>query len=67
MLETGVGPTTAVTEVTLQGYAPYGLSWIAETFGIAAGQREYGFTNGRSQPDLILILGDDWAYANPMP
>ncbi|QRN82747.1 LCP family protein [Chloroflexota bacterium] len=67
VLETGVGPTTAITEVTLQGYAPYGLSWIAETFGIAAGQRDYDFTNDRTQPDLILILGDDWAYSNPMP
>ena len=65
--EVGVGPTTAVTKVTLQGPAPYGLSWIAETFGITAGQREYDFTNDRSQPDLILILGDDWAYSNPMP
>ncbi|MBG0770929.1 MAG: LytR C-terminal domain-containing protein, partial [Anaerolineaceae bacterium] len=65
--EVGVGATTAVTQVTIQGLAPYGLSWIAETFGISAGQRVYGFTNDRSQPDLILILGDDWAYSNPMP
>lgn len=65
--EVGVGSTTAVTQVTIQGLAPYGLSWLAETFGISAGQRLYAFTNDRSQPDLILILGDDWAYSNPMP
>ena len=63
----GVGNATAVSKVTLKGFTPYGLSWIAETFGLSAGQITNDFTNDRTQPDLVLVLGDDWAYANPMP
>jgi len=65
--EVGVGTTTAISSVTLQGFAPYGLNWIAETFGISVGQITNNFTNDRTQPDLVLVLGDDWAYSNPMP
>jgi LCP family protein required for cell wall assembly len=65
--EVGVGNAAAVSRVTLQGFAPYGLNWIVENVGIQTAQIANDFTADRTQPDLVLILGDDWAYANPMP
>lgn len=67
VVATGVGDVSAITSVAIQGPAPYGLRWLVETFGIAAGQIDNDFTSDRSQSDLILLLGDDWAYSNPMP
>ena len=67
VVETGVGNPSTVSTVAIQGYAPYGLGWIVETFGISSGQVDNDFTADRAQPDLVLLLGDDWAYDNPMP
>lgn len=66
VLGTGFANPTAVSSVTLQGPAPYALKWIAETFGMNTGQINHDFSPN-SETDIILILGDDWAYNNPMP
>jgi hypothetical protein len=66
VLGTGFANPTAVSTVTLQGPAPYALKWIAETFGMNTGQIDHDFSPN-SETDIILILGDDWAYNNPMP
>jgi LCP family protein required for cell wall assembly len=67
VVETGYGNASAISSVILQGPAPYGLRWITETFGLAGGQITNDFTPDRTQPDLILLLGDNWANNNPMP
>lgn len=67
VVATGMGNASAVSTVAIQGYAPYGLDWLVETFGISSGQISNDFTADRTQPDLVLLLGDDWAYNNPMP
>jgi hypothetical protein len=68
VVETGVGNPSAVSTVAIQGYAPYGLDWIVGTFGISSGQISNDFPSDRAQqPDLVLLLGDDWAYNNPLP
>ena len=66
VLGTGFANPTAVSSVTLQGPTPYALKWIVDTFGMNGGQIKHDFVPS-SETDIILILGDDWAYNNPMP
>ncbi len=66
ILGTGYANSTAVSSVTLQGTTPYALKWITEIFGMNNGQIKSDFSPN-SETDIILILGDDWAYNNSMP
>ncbi len=66
VLGTGYANSTAVSSVTLQGTTPYALKWITEIFGMNNGQIKSDFSPN-SETDIILILGDDWAYNNSMP
>lgn len=66
VLGTGYANSTAVSSVTLQGTTPYALKWITEIFGMNNGQIKSDFSPN-SETDIILILGDDWAYNNTMP
>jgi LCP family protein required for cell wall assembly len=63
---TGTTQATSVSTVDLQGPAPYGLCFLAETFGMTPGHIDHEFTPD-AEMDLVLILGDDWANNNPMP
>ncbi len=67
VVEEGNAPdVTTVSEVTIQGPAPYALKWLVETFGMTAGRITNAFTPGAAV-DLVLVLGDDWAANNPIP
>ncbi len=67
VVEVGNAPnTTTVSEVTIQGPAPYALKWLVETFGMTAGRIKNAYTPGAAA-DIVLVLGDDWASNNPMP
>ena len=63
---TGTGQSTPVSTVDLQGTTPYALRWLVETFGMTTGHIEHRFAPD-AEADIVLILGDDWAYNNPMP
>ncbi len=65
-VEAGNAAATTVSTVTVQGGAPYALRWLVNTFGMSAGAIKHEFVPG-AEPDLILILGSDWAANNPLP
>jgi LCP family protein required for cell wall assembly len=67
VVETVSGEGVSVSSVIVQGPAPYGLRLISETFGMTAGRITHSFGPDRSAPDLVLVLGDDWAANNPLP
>ncbi len=64
--ETGSTQSTPVSTVDLQGTTPYALRWLVETFGMTTGHIDYRYAPD-AEADIVLILGDDWAYNNPMP
>jgi LCP family protein required for cell wall assembly len=66
-LESGnAAAETTVSKITIQGSCPYALRWLVETFGMTAGAIQHDFVPD-AEPDLILILGSDWATNNPIP
>jgi hypothetical protein len=66
VVETGTVSETTVSSVILQGAVPYGLKWLADTFGFTAGRIQNAY-NPNATADLVLTLGDDWAANNPLP
>lgn len=67
VVETTTGEGVAVSSIIIQGPAPYGLRLISEAFGFTTGRITQSFNPDRSVPDLVLVLGDDWAANNPLP
>ena len=63
---TGTTQATTVSTVDLQGPAPYGLRFLADTFGMTPGHIDHRYAPD-AEMDLMLTLGDDWANNNPMP
>ena len=66
MVEQGNAQATTVSTIMLQGYAPYALRWLVDSFGMTPGHIDHNFTPGATA-DLVLFLGDDWAANNPLP
>jgi LCP family protein required for cell wall assembly len=65
VLGTGYANPTATSRVTMQGPTPYALRWITDTFGMTPGQIRHDLLLD-PEMDIILTLGDDWAYNNPI-
>ena len=64
--ETGSAQATTVSTIDLQGTTPYALRWLVETFGMTTGHIDHRYAP-EAEADIVLTLGDDWAYNNPMP
>jgi len=64
----GVGNAseTSVSTVVLHGTTPYALRWLMETFEMTPGHLDHDFMPD-TEADIVLTLGDDWAWNNPIP
>ena len=58
---------TSVTKLIDYRGSPYALQYFRDLFKITSGSQIISKYDPNSQVDVEIILGDDWAFNNPMP
>jgi len=56
-----------VTKIIDHRGRPYALRFLKELFKINSGAQIISQYDPAAAADIEIILGDDWAYSNPMP
>jgi hypothetical protein len=46
---------------------PYMIKYLYDLFNISSGAQHLVEYDPSAQADVVIILGDDWAFSNPMP
>jgi polyisoprenyl-teichoic acid--peptidoglycan teichoic acid transferase len=58
---------TSVTRIIDYTGSPYALQYFRDLFRVSSGSQIILRYDPNSQVDVEIILGDDWAFNNPMP
>jgi LCP family protein required for cell wall assembly len=57
----------ALTVVNDKRGKPYMIKYLYDLFKISSGSQHVVEYDPSAQADVVIILGDDWAFTNPMP
>jgi hypothetical protein len=66
IVEEANGNYTVSSQIYIYNATPYALRWLSETMDVSSNGVYFDYDP--AQPyDIVVILGDDWAYQNELP